>query len=74
MHPHSAKEAKQSLHNMNIDGRPLHVTQYEVKEISEIEQQNMRDKRDWDQYQNPSGFVPPNSEMKDQYEQMYMLM
>lgn len=49
--PNDAANAKQSLHNHQMEnGRMLLINYYEIKEIRQIQMEGARDKADWDRY------------------------
>jgi hypothetical protein len=49
--------AKQSLHGQTIEGKALIINHYEIKEIRDLQLEEIRDKRDWEKYiaQNGGG-------------------
>jgi polyadenylate-binding protein len=49
--PNDAAKAKQNLHNHNVDGKTLNICYYEIKEIRQIQNEEAKDKADWERYQ-----------------------
>jgi len=56
--PDSCANAKQQLSNHQIEGKVLIINNYEIKEIREIQMEELRDKSDFEQYrqQQTGGF------------------
>jgi len=48
--PDACSMAKTSLHGSTHDGRTLQINHYEIKEIRDLQLEEMRDKRDWEKY------------------------
>lgn len=48
--PDAASKAKSSLQGQTFDGKGLVINHYEIKEIRDLNQEEMRDKRDWEKY------------------------
>lgn len=61
--PESASIAKQKLHNFNFNDRSLHISHYEIKEVRQAQQEDLRDRNDFQNYQrqnlasNPSDLL-----------------
>lgn len=53
--PDACSLAKQNLHGHTIDGKSLVINHYEIKEIRDLQLEEMRDKRDWEKYVAQSG-------------------
>lgn len=55
--PDSASSAKAKLHNFNLNGKQLLISNYEIKEVRQAQQEEMRDKNDFQNYlrQNMTG-------------------
>lgn len=55
--PESASSAKAKLHGYNMNGKQLLISHYEIKELRQAQQEEMRDKNDFQNYmrQNISG-------------------
>lgn len=49
--PNDAAKAKQNLHNHNLEGKTLNICYYEIKEIRQIQNEEAKDKADWEKYQ-----------------------
>jgi len=45
--PESASNAKAKLHGYNLDGKQLLISHYEIKEVRQAQQEEMRDKNDF---------------------------
>lgn len=48
--PDQCSQAKHALHNQNFNGKGLFINQYEIKEIRDLQIEEVRDRRDWDKY------------------------
>jgi polyadenylate-binding protein len=48
--PDSASKAKAALHGQTVDGKGLVINHYEIKEIRDLQLEEIRDKRDWEKY------------------------
>jgi len=48
--PDSATNAKAKLHGSNLDGKQLQISHYEIKELRQAQQEEMRDKNDFQNY------------------------
>jgi RNA recognition motif-containing protein len=48
--PDTCSQAKQALQGQNYDGKGLVINHYEIKEIRDIQLEEIRDKRDWEKY------------------------
>lgn len=48
--PDACSLAKQELSKHTIDGKPLIINHYEIKEIRDLNLEEIRDKRDWETY------------------------
>jgi polyadenylate-binding protein len=59
--PDAASKAKQALHGQTFDGKGLVINHYEIKEIRDLQLEEIRDKRDWEKYmqviQGGAGFA-----------------
>lgn len=53
--PDACSMAKQQLHGQTYDGKGLVINHYEIKEIRDLQLEEMRDKRDWEKYINQFG-------------------
>jgi RNA recognition motif-containing protein len=48
--PDAAAIAKQTLNGYTLNGKQLYINFYELKEIRKIQQEEIRDKADWQNY------------------------
>lgn len=48
--PDACSLAKQQLHGQTYDGKSLVINHYEIKEIRDLQLEEMKDKRDWEKY------------------------
>lgn len=48
--PDSCSQAKQQLQGQNFEGKGLVINHYEIKEIRDLQLEEIRDKRDWEKY------------------------
>lgn len=48
--PDACSQAKNALQGQTYDGKSLIINHYEIKEIRELQLEEMRDKRDWERY------------------------
>lgn len=53
--PDACSQAKNALSGQTYDGKALIINHYEIKEIRDLQQEELRDKRDWDKYKAVSG-------------------
>lgn len=53
--PDACSLAKQSLHGSTYEGKGLIINHYEIKEIRDLQLEEIRDKRDWEKYVAISG-------------------
>ena len=53
--PDACSVAKNALTGQTYDGKGLIINHYEIKEIRDLQQEELRDKRDWDKYKAVSG-------------------
>ena len=48
--PDACSHAKQALHGQTYEGKGLIINHYEIKEIRDLQLEEIRDKRDWEKY------------------------
>jgi RNA recognition motif-containing protein len=53
--PDACSLAKQELSKHTIDGKPLIINHYEIKEIRDLQLEEVKDKRDWETYRAQNG-------------------
>jgi len=53
--PDACSQAKQNLQGQTIDGKGLVINHYEIKEIRDLQLEEIRDKRDWEKYISQQG-------------------
>jgi len=53
--PDACSLAKQQLHGQTYDGKSLVINHYEIKEIRDLQLEEMKDKRDWEKYIQQTG-------------------
>jgi polyadenylate-binding protein len=49
--PTDAAKAKTNLHNYAVDGKQLVICYYEIKELRQLQNEEAKDKADWEKYQ-----------------------
>lgn len=56
--PDQATQAKMALHQQTYNGKQLYINHYEIKELRKVQQEDVRDKTDFQNYkkQNPINF------------------
>lgn len=53
--PDACSQAKQNLQGQTIDGKGLIINHYEIKEIRDLQLEEIQDKRDWEKYISQQG-------------------
>jgi RNA recognition motif-containing protein len=64
--PDACSQAKASLQGQTFDGKGLVINHYEIKEIRDLQLEEIRDKRDWEKYINSLGNTLAWSQLSNQ--------
>ena len=57
--PDACSQAKQALQGVNFEeGKQLVISHYEIKEVRELQREEMKDKRDWEIFSNKNTQQP----------------